>query len=256
MTPSQIAQAACDKLSFTDSATLELAKKFVVRRYSMIWDSCLWNDTLGVISQVVTAGQEIVNLSEYVSSTYSSYNGANSYLDIPVAVRFTTTGDSDGIEVPSAEWQSFFQLDPNVWNNVDSRKSTPGNFVNFTRLMNDGVTTYGDSGVPRIKLVPTPIQDGTLFVLGKKQSPIRQLGETATVLANQAFEIRGVENALMAFTEGDLLEFSRQYGKAQAKFAEAAAHVGTMKDMERGQQQQISRIIPDSLYDYTFEDIV
>lgn len=256
MTPSQIAQAACDKLSFTDSATVELAKKFCLRRYSMIWDSCLWNDTLGVTSQSVTSGQEIINLDAFVTSTYTSYSGKSMYLDIPVAVRFTVTGNSDGIEVPAAEWQSFFQLDPNTWNNVESRRATPGNFVNFSRLITDGVTTYGDSGIPRIKLVPTPDQDGTLFILGKRQSQVRQFGETAVLESDPTFEIRGIENALMAFTEGDLLEYSRQYGKAQAKFAEAAAHVSTMKDMERGQQQQISRIIPDSLNDWTFEDIV
>jgi hypothetical protein len=256
MTPSQIAQAACDKLSFTDTATVALAKKFCVRRYSMIWDSCLWNDTLGVISKAVSNGDEIIKLDSYVTSTYTAFAANNMYLDVPVAVRFTVTGETDGIEIPAAEWQSFFQLDPNVWNNVDSRKSTPNNFVNLSRLVNDGTTTYGDSGIPQIKLVPTPNQDGTLFVLGKRQSPIRQFGENTTINNDQAFEIRGIENALMAFTEGDLLEYSRQYGKAQAKFGEAAAHVGTMKDMERGQQQQISRIIPDSLYDWTFDDIV
>ena len=256
MTPSQIAQAACDKLSFTDTNTVALAKKMCVRRYSMIWDSCLWNDTLGVISKSVSVGDEIVNLDSYVTSTYGAYASNNVYLDVPIAIRFTANGNSDGLEIPAAEWQSFFQLDPNVWNNVDSRKATPGNFINLSRLINDGTTTYGDSGIPRIKLVPTPDQSGTLFILGKRQSPIRQNGETATITADQAFEIRGIENALMAFTEGDLLEYSRQYGKAQAKFAEGAAHVGTMKDMERGQQQQISRIIPDSTYDYTFQDIV
>jgi hypothetical protein len=29
-----------------------------------------------------------------------------------------------------------------------------------------------------------------------------------------------------------------------------------MKDLERGQQQQISRIIPDSTYDWSFQDII
>ena len=256
MTPTQIAQAACDKLSFTDSATLDLAKKFCIRRYSMIWDSCLWNDTLGVISKSVIAQDEVIKLDSYVTSTYTAFASNNVYLDVPIAVRFTVTGDTDGLELPAAEWQSFFQLDPNTWNNVDSRRATPGNFVNLSRLINDGTTTYGDSGIPQIKLVPTPDQDGTLFVLGKRQSPIRQYGETVAISNNQAFEIRGIENALMAFTEGDLLEYSRQYGKAQAKFSEGTAHVGTMKDLERGQQQQISRIIPDSLYDYDFQDIV
>ena len=63
MKPSQVAQAACDKLSFTDATTLALAKKFCIRRYSMIWDSCLWNDTLGVISTSVANGTELVTLS-------------------------------------------------------------------------------------------------------------------------------------------------------------------------------------------------
>jgi hypothetical protein len=253
MKPSEVAQAACDKLSFTDAATLALAKKFCIRRYSMIWDSCLWNDTLGVISTAVTNGQELVTISDYVTATYTSGTGYNMFLDFPVASRFTITGETDGIEVPSSEWVSFFQLDPNTWNNVDSRKSTPGNFVNWARVL--GVS-YGEAGVPRIKLVPTPNTDGTLFILGKKQSQMRQFGEATTISNDTNFELRGVENALMAYTEGDLLEYSRQYGKAQAKFQEGAAQVSIMKDMERGQQQQISRIIPDSLYDYTFQDIL
>ena len=253
MKPSEVAQAACDKLSFTDANTLALAKKFCVRRYSMIWDSCLWNDTLGVISTSVTDGQEIVVLSDYVTASYASGTGYNTFLDFPVATRFTIDGDTDGIEVPAAEWVSFFQLDPNTWNNVDSRKSTPGNFVNWARLIGGA---YGQAGVSRIKLVPTPNANGTLFILGKKQSQMRQFGEEQTIINDTNFELRGVENALMAYTEGDLLEYSRQYGKAQAKFQEGAAQVSIMKDMERGQQQQISRIIPDSLYDYTFQDIL
>jgi hypothetical protein len=253
MKPSEVAQAACDKISFTDSATLALAKKFCIRRYSMIWDSCLWNDTLGVVSTPVTDGQELVTISEYVTATYTSGTGYNMFLDFPVASRFTVSGDTDGIEVPAAEWVSFFQLDPNTWNNVDSRKSTPGNFVNWARVL--GVS-YGEAGVPRIKLIPTPNTNGTLFILGKKQSQMRQFGEAQTISNDTNFELRGVENALMAYTEGDLLEYSRQYGKAQAKFQEGAAQVSIMKDMERGQQQQISRIIPDSLYDYTFQDIL
>ena len=253
MKPSEVAQAACDKLSFTDSATITLANKFCIRRYSMIWDSCLWNDTLGVISTPVTNGTELVTLDQTVTATYASGSGYNMFLDFPVAARFTVTGETDGIEIPAAESVSFFQLDPNTWNNVDSRKSTPNNFVNWVRIIG---ASYGEAGVPRIKLVPTPNTDGTLFILGKKQSQMRQFGESTAISNDSDFELRGVENALMAYTEGDLLEYSRQYAKAQAKFQEGAAQVSIMKDMERGQQQQISRIIPDSLYDYTFQDIL
>ncbi len=109
MKPSEVAQAACDKLSFTDSATITLANKFCIRRYSMIWDSCLWNDTLGVISTSVTNGTELVTLDQTVTATYASGSGYNMFLDFPVAARFTVTGETDGIEIPAAEWVSFFQ---------------------------------------------------------------------------------------------------------------------------------------------------
>ena len=100
MKPSEVAQAACDKLSFTDANTLALAKKFCIRRYSMIWDSCLWNDTLGVISRSVSEGNELVTLDQTVTATYASGTGYNMFLDFPVAIRFTINGETDGIEVP------------------------------------------------------------------------------------------------------------------------------------------------------------
>jgi len=253
MKPSEAAQAACDKLSFTDADTLALAKRFAVRRYALLWDSCLWNDTLGVVTKSITAGVDPVIIDDLVDMSYASTNGAM-FLDLVVAIRFTTDADPDGVEVPSADWQLFFQLDPGAWNNVDSRRATPSNFVNLPREMNPAL--YGFSGGPKIKLIPAPNADGTLYILGKQQSPTRQLGEAAAVTADADFSIRGCENAIMAFVEGDLLEYSRQHGKAQAKFAEAAALVSVMKDMERNQQQQVSRIIPDAMPVWTMDDVL
>jgi len=253
MKPSEAAQAACDKLSFTDADTLALARRFAVRRYALLWDSCLWNDTLGVVTKSITAGVDPVIIDDLVDMSYASTNGAM-FLDLVVAIRFTTDADPDGVEVPSADWQLFFQLDPGAWNNVDSRRATPSNFVNLPREMNPAL--YGFSGVPKIKLIPAPNADGTLYILGKQQSPTRQLGEAAAVTADADFSIRGCENAIMAFVEGDLLEYSRQHGKAQAKFSEAAALVSVMKDMERNQQQQVSRIIPDAMPVWTMDDVL
>lgn len=253
MTISQVAQAACDKLSFTDSATLALAKKFCARRYALVWDSCLWNDTLAVLSMAVPAQTEVFTLSDYVTSAYASTGNA-CLLDIVVAARFTVDGQVDGMDLPASDWQAFFQLDSNSWNNVDSRRATPTNFVNLPREVDTSL--YGQSGVPKIKLVPTPDQNGTLFILGKQQSRVRQLGEDAAITEDMPFTIRGIDNALLAFTEGDLLEYSRQYAKAQVKFQEAAAHVSVMKDMERNQQQQISRIIPEWDGQYSINDIL
>ena len=253
MKPSEVAQAACDKLSFTDADTLALAKRFAVRRYSLLWDSCLWNDTLGVVTKSITAGDDPIVLGDFVDMSYASTNGAM-FLDLVVAVRFTTDADPDGVEIPAADWQVFFQLDPGAWNNVSSRRATPSNFITLPREINAAL--YGNSGVPKIKLIPAPDSDGTLYILGKQQSPTRQFGEAAAVVADADFSIRGCENAIMAFVEGDLLEYSRQNGKAQAKFAEAAALVSVMKDMERNQQQQVSRIIPDPMPVWTMDDVL
>lgn len=253
MTISQVAQAACDKLSFTDATTVALAKKFCARRYSLIWDSALWNDTLAVMNLSVNAATEVVTLFDDVDGQYAS-TGSPCLLDLVVACRFTVDGDDGGIDIPASDWQAFFQLDPGTWNNVDTRRATPTNFVNLPRASD--TMLYGQSGVPRIKLIPTPDQNGTLFILGKQQSRIRQLGEDAAITEDMPFTIRGIDNALIAFTEGDLLEYSRQYAKAQAKFGEAASHVSVMKDMERNQQQQISRIIPDDDGSITLFDII
>jgi len=253
MTISQVARAACDKLSFTDATTVALAKKFCARRYSLIWDSALWNDTLAVMNLSVNAATEVVTLFDDVDSQYTS-TGSPCLLDLVVACRFTVDGDDGGLDIPASDWQAFFQLDPGTWNNVDTRRATPTNFVNLPRASD--TMLYGQSGVPRIKLIPTPDQNGTLFILGKQQSRIRQLGEDAAITEDMPFTIRGIDNALIAFTEGDLLEYSRQYAKAQAKFGEAASHVSVMKDMERNQQQQISRIIPDDDGSITLFDII
>jgi len=110
MKPSEVAQAACDKLSFTDSATLALAKKFCIRRYSMIWDSCLWNDTLGVVSTSVTNGQELVTISQYVTAMYASGTGYNMFLDFPVAIRFTIDGETELDEQGETQLKKFVNI--------------------------------------------------------------------------------------------------------------------------------------------------
>ena len=87
-----------------------------------------------------------------------------------------------------------------------------------------------------------------MFVLGKLNWV--ELADTDTPALN------GIDNALLAFAEGDMLERSRQYGKAQIKYQEAASQVQIMKDLENGQRQSISRIIPYTYDDYDFHGSV
>tara|TARA_R110000751_G_scaffold238309_2_gene339167 strand:+ start:158 stop:883 length:726 start_codon:yes stop_codon:yes gene_type:complete len=240
MTLTELSNFVTTKLSDTDSSSVSICKDFINRRYQMIWDSGLWDETLGVASKAVSAEDtEIVIDSTPTITFYQSSSVPITKIDFPVAIRFTKTGDTDGINVLNEEWVTFFQLDPNIWNNISSRRATPTNFINLPK---DG------SGNCRMKPVPVPDAAGTLFVLGKLKWVT--LGDDDSPILN------GIDNALLAFAEGDMLERSHQYQKAQLKFTEAAAHVQIMRDLENGQKQNISRIIPYTEPDIIFRDIL
>jgi len=228
MTLAESADFITLKLSDTDAASITACKSFLNRRYKMIWDGAIWTETLGVLQPAVLAGDAIVTLSGVPEITFfHSASIPSTKIDFPVAVKFTVTGQDDGRELIGQEWMTFFQLDPNIWNTITSRRTTPSNFVNLPK---DG------SGNARVKLLNIPDAAGTLFVLGKLN--FVTLGDTDTPC------LHGVDNALLCFAEGDMLERGRQYGKAQAKYAEGASHIQTMRDIEKGQQQSMSRIIP------------
>lgn len=239
MTLTQLADFITTKLSDTETASVTVCKSFINRRYQMIWDSALWTETLGISSQSVAANETSTTLSTAPSTTfYHSVSSPTTFIDFPVAVRFTVTGNTDGLEIVGQDWMSFFQIDPNMWNDVAGRRATPTNWIPQPK---DG------SGYCRIKLNPTPDTAGTAFVLGKLKWVT--LGDSDTPC------LRGIDNALLAYAEGDMLARARQYGKAQAAYAEAAAQVQVMKDVERGQQQIQSCIVPAAIGDNTQDDI-
>ena len=136
-------------------------------------------------------------------------------------------------------WMTFFQINPNACENVSSRRANPRNFINLPK---DG------SGNCRIKPVPVPKAAGTVFVLGKLNWVALEASDTPA--------LGGITNALLSYAEGDMLERARQYGKAQVKFSEAASHVLIMNDMEKSQEQNMSRIIPYTYDGYEFFSVV
>ena len=228
MTLTELSTYITSKLSDTETASVTACKSYINRRYQMLWDRHLWTETLGVVSKSVVAGDTELTLSAAPSITfYHSASVPTTYLDFPVATRFTRTGQDDGVEMTGYDWQTFFQLDPNIWSDVTSRRATPVNFINLPK---DG------SGYCRIKPVPVPDAAGTIYVLGKLKWVA--LGDSDSPC------LRGVDNALLCYAEGDMLERARQYGKAQAKYAEGRAMEQVMTDIEKGQQQSITRVTP------------
>jgi len=247
MTLTELSDFVTTKLSDTTSDSVTICKDFINRRYQMLWNSGLWTETLGVASKAVSAGTSSSTVDDLIITIdtvpditfYQSSSAPTTFVDFPVAIKFTESGKDDGLNLLNSDWMTFFQIDPNAWENVTNRRANPTNFINLPK---------SSGGKCRIKPVPVPSAAGTLFVLGKLQWVA--LGDSDTAALN------GIDNALLSYVEGDMLERSRQYNKAQIKFAEASTHVGIMRDMEKGQRQSISRIIPYVYDDYNFREVV
>ena len=231
MTLTELADQVTTKLSDTDSASVATCKKFINNRYRMLFESSLWTNSMGVVSTSVSAEDAIITLSDdptiFYYPTSSTVASTAPKLDFIVAVKFTETGKDDGFEVVGASWMQFFQLDPNVWNNTTTRRSTP---KNFTPLPPDA------SGYCRIKPMPTPDKAGTLYALGKLK--FVEMGDSDSPAVN------GAENALLAYAEGDMLERAFQYQKAQLKFAEASNMLAICRDLDNVQQDKMDSIVP------------
>ena len=101
----------------------------------------------------------------------------------------------------------------------------------------------------RLNLKPTYVSGETIpiVVLGKKRiRPIRHDSDEP--------QIRNIDNAIIAFVEGDMLERARQYSKAQVKYSEGTQMVQLAQDVERGQSAAVSALHPGSYGDYTRND--
>lgn len=221
MKKAAIAQFVANKMQKSDSATLDIIKNFVDRRYEMIWDTTLWRQTLATTTYTVAVDTEDLTL--------------NSTVDFPVSARW------NDLEIIPMDYQAVFQVDPTLFN--DS-----GSVTNFIVLPRDS------SGNSRIKLLRKPNEEKSLLVLGKQK--ITADGNTWTTSSSTSTDvlpqmadtgepvINGIENALLAFVEGDTLEHMRQYGKAQIKFQEASGQLTVARDLDNHQAARVSSIVP------------
>ena len=101
----------------------------------------------------------------------------------------------------------------------------------------------------RLNLVPRYVtgEEVCLIVVGKKRlRPLRN--------DNDEPQIRGIDNSLIAYAEGDMLERQRQFGKAQVKFGEASSLLDVVRDLERGQSSAVSILQPNPDGAYTRDD--
>ena len=243
MTLTELADQITTKLSNTESASVTACKTYINNRYRMLWEGGLWTNSLGVVTKAVSAEDETLTLSGDPTIFYypssSTVAATAPRLEFVVATRFTETGKVDGVELVGSSWITFFQLDPNIWENTTTRRANPTTFVSLPPDAN---------GYCRIKPIPTPKNAGTLYALGKLK--FTEMGDTDSPIIN------GAENALLAYAEGDMLERSMQYQKGQLKFSEAANLLQICRDLDNVQQDKTSVIIPMVVDHWSRDDFV
>lgn len=122
------------------------------------------------------------------------------------------------------DYGAVFQIDPTLFN--DS-----GAVVNFL------VLPKTSSGQAQIRLLRKPSESKSLLILGKLK--------VVALADSDSPKINGIDNVLLAMVEGDMLEHTRQYAKAQIKFQEAMNHLNIAKDLEKHQSASVTRIIPE-----------
>lgn len=97
----------------------------------------------------------------------------------------------------------------------------------------------------KVKIQGQPREQFALITVGKRRFPgLREDLDSPT--------LSGVDNALIAYAQADMLERERQYGKAAMKVQEGGAMLDQLKRLETHQQATISRVVPATgpQYDY------
>ena len=162
--------------------------------------------------------RETLGTTSYSVAVDTTEVTLNSTVKFPVAAAW------DDQEIAPTNYETVFMVNPDLFND----SGTP---VSYGVLPNDS------SGNAKIRLIRKPDEAKTLLVLGKLK--ITALGDSDSP------KINGVDNALLAYVEADMLEHLRQYGKAQAKINEAGAQMALMRDLETSQSAKISKLIPE-----------
>lgn len=204
MTISEIASYCTDKLGITDSATTTLTKKFVRARWAMLWNSATFRQSRMEQTLSVAAGTQDVTLDPTFEFVTAARWAENQEL-MPVH-------DLNALAVNPVGYDQ------------------QGTVAGFTQLPKDS------SGNARIRLFAIPSETKNLLVIGKAKVPTLADGDSPTLI--------GADEALCAFTMGDLYQWMRQLGKAQAFYGEGAALVQRMMEIETAQTPDNRRIIP------------
>jgi hypothetical protein len=206
MTLADIKDYCAGKLGLDDTLTKDKAGEFARARWRMLWNNQLWRQTRHVDTISVAAGlQEVTLPAEF---------------GFALAIRW---GDSRLLTATLD--LSALAKDPGGW-------ALPGDVLGFSLMPRSA------DGRARIRLHRVPSTAGTLLVIGKRTC-IELLADTDTPL------LTGSDECLCAFVMGDLYQWMRQLGKAQAFFQEANAHLAKMVEIETAQTTESRQLTPE-----------
>jgi hypothetical protein len=304
MTLAEMADYVCTKVGQTDDESVAVCKKFLDRRYRMIWDAALWKDTkvmaavtndTGDFSQVfMPASIERVlqirsrgasaegaltrvdymdpgTIFDYDAALFDRAGQETTFIHLPSlahpatlsnqpAISFTPQPPLAGIPEPYLGLTVYVKGRQANLNQTVSETLTLGLvgqevstqtyfdevytiskpltagyvYTNIGNLAPDETTA---PQYARVKLLPAPTVPHYLLVVGKRRyDPFRADGDTTA--------IGGIENALLAFAQADMLERQRQYAKAAAKTQEGQALLQQLLELERVQTAYEVRVVP------------
>lgn len=197
----QITNQVTGKLGQTDAASAALVKTFVQNRYKMIYDSFPWRDS-EMTATASLASTNVTTLPAGMDRIIAIRSNGNTFLD-PININL------------------LLQTDPTIFERVG------------LPIVYEEYTDPADNS-KKVKVYPAPNTTVALFIAGKRTMPALTADGDIPILRN-------IDNVLITYAMGDMLERQRQYGKAEGKFTEASALLQAAKDLETGQANQVRR---------------
>lgn len=205
MTLLELATWICNKHEATDTTSLARAKDFLKNRWAFIWNKHPWRETKDFATVEVAADTQTVEMPEACA-----------------AILGLRWGDSR--ELAPMEVEMVLRMHPHVWD----QSGEPYGYSIMEKTA---------AGLLQIRLFRKPETAKDLLVLYKKPVPVLTDSDSPALL--------GIDQALLAFGEGDFLEYRHQYGKAQIKFEEGGAMLAEIYDQELNQTATTRQLVPE-----------
>lgn len=213
MTLTEIATQVVNTIEMTDATSLARAKTFCRTRAKMIWRGHDWYVSKKLHTQSVTGLDSVgvdTGLVEIDDAT----------LDYIIAATW------NDIELVGMDHSTLLRLDTNAFGQV-------GQPAFWTPEPRSG------SDKPQIRLSEFPSQTKTLLVLAKKLAPELADGD-------QLYQINGIEDALLAYVEGDMRKRDSQRAEANVLYAEGHAFIKAALAAQHRQMGQTTRLVPEA----------